>query len=264
MHFTDAIISRIADTSRSVLKPDDYLFRLNNDTFIAIIRDTDEAMLGMIHSSLEHSLDHIYTGDTGEELDYIVRFTGDKDELLRYIEGEESSKIDPVKKSGNLDYEAVSFTFNILEHSKSFSNSMNLLLEHIANQFNIVNIHIMERDDTPGLENCLYDFSSVPGGSRFNPGERRESDTSELQMTYDILSNSEYVIMNSAFLSNYSNDARNRIAGNRTSHFVVPILSGGDVYGTVDYEHLNVDYRPNLLYPRHTFLIRGPDSPLQA
>lgn len=240
--FTDAIISRVADTSRSVLKPDDYIFRLNNDTFIAIIRNTDDAMLNMIHSSLEHSLNHIYTGDSGEALDYIVRFVEDKDELLKYIASEESSVIDPVKKSGNLDYEAVSFTFNILEHSKSFSNSMNLLLEHIANQFNIVNIHIMERDDTPGLEICLYDFSSVPGGRRFNPGERRESDTSELQMTYDILSNSEYIIMNSAFLSNYGNDARNRIAGNRTSHFVVPILSGGDVYGTVDYEHLNVDY----------------------
>ena len=240
--FADAIISRIAETSKAVMKPDDFLFRLNNDTFIAIIRDSDEDMLNMIHSSLEHSLDHIYTGDAGEELDYIVRFTSDRNELLRFVEGEETSVVDPVKKSGDLDYEAVSFTFNILEHSKSFSNSMMLLLEHIANQFNIVNIHIMERDDTPGLEICLYDFSSVPGGSRFNPGERRESDTVELQMTYDILANSEYVIMNSAFLANYSNEARERITNDRTSHFVVPILSGGDVYGTVDYEHLNVDY----------------------
>ncbi len=240
--FTDAIILRVAETAKAVLKPEDYLFRLNNATFIAIIRDTDEAMLAMIHSSLEHSLDHIYTGESGEELDYIVRFTAEKEELLKYIEGEESSIIDPVKKSGNLDYDAVSFTFNILEHSKSFSNSMMLLLEHIANQFNIVNIHVMEKDDTPGLEICLYDFSSVPGGSKFNPGERRESDTAELQMTYDILSNSEYIIMNSAFLANYSNDARSRITDNRTSHLVVPILSGGDVYGTVDYEHLNIDY----------------------
>ena len=240
--FTDAIISRIAETARAVMKQDDFLFRLNNDTFISLIRDTDDDMLNMIHSSLEHSLDHIYTGDGGEELDYIVRFTADKEELLRYVEGEASSVVDLVKKSANLDYDAVSFTFNILEHSKSFSNSMMLLLEHIANQFNIVNIHIMEKDDTPGLEICLYDFSSVPEGSKFNPGERRESDTAELQMTYDILANSEYVIMNSAFLSNYSNDARNRITNDRTSHFVVPILSGGDVYGTVDYEHLNVDY----------------------
>lgn len=240
--FTDAIISRVADTARAVLKPEDYLFRLNNNTFIAILRDSDEDILGMIHSSLEHSLDHIYTGDGGEELDYIVRFTGDREELVKYVAGEESAVIDPVKKSGNLDYESVSFTFNILEHSKSFSNSMMLLLEHIANQFNIVSIHVMERDDTPGLENCLYDFSSIPGGRRFNPGERRESDTAELQMTYDILANSEYIIMNSAFLSNYSNDARNRITSNRTSHLVIPILSGGDVYGTVDYEHLNVDY----------------------
>ncbi len=240
--FSDAIISRIADTAKAVLKPEDFLFRLNNDTFIAIIRDAEDDMLSMIHSSLEHSLDHIYTGDGVEELDYIVRFTADKNELLRYIEGEESSVVDLVKRSGNLDYEAVSFTFNILEHSKSFSNSMMLLLEHIANQFNIVNIHIMEKDDTPGLEICLYDFSSVPGGSKFDPGERRESDTSELQMTYDILANSEYIIMNSAFLSNYSNESRDRITNDRTSHFVVPILSGGDVYGTVDYEHLNVDY----------------------
>ncbi|MBQ9607676.1 MAG: response regulator, partial [Lachnospiraceae bacterium] len=241
--FTDAIISRIAETSKAVLTPEDYLFRLNTNTFIAIITDTDEDLLNMMHSSLEHSLEHIYTGD--EEvggLDYIVRFISDKDELLGFIKGEESSVIEPVKKSGNLDYDTVSFTFNILEHSRNFQTSMMLLLEHIANQFNIVNIHIMEKDDTPGLEICLYDFSSVPGGSRYNPGDRRESDTTELQMTYDILSNREYVIMNSSFLANYSNDTRERITNEHTSHFIIPILSAGELYGTVDYEHLNLDY----------------------
>ncbi|MBO5551547.1 MAG: response regulator [Lachnospiraceae bacterium] len=241
--FTDAIISRIAETSRAVLKPEDYLFRLNTYTFIAILTDTDEDMLNMIHSSLEHSLDHIYTGDdeTGA-LDYIVRFISDKAELLSYVSGEDSSTIEPVKKSGNIDYDTVSFTFNILEHSRNFQKSMMLLLEHIANKFNIVNIHVMERDDTPGLEICLYDFSSVPGGSRYNQGDRRESDTAELQMMYDVLSNKEYVIMNSSFLSNYSNDTRNRITDEHTSHFIVPILSAGELYGTVDYGHLNLDY----------------------
>ena len=241
--FTDAIISRVAETSRAVLKPEDYLFRLNTCTFIAIITDTDEYMLNMIHSSLEHSLEHIYTGDedTGG-LDYIVRFTADKDELLRFVSGEESSTVEPVKKSGNLDYDTVSFTFNILEHSRNFPKSMMLLLEHIANKFNIVNIHVMERDDTPGLEICLYDFSSVPGGTKYNQGDRRESDTTELQMTYDMLSTREYVIINSSFLSNYSNDTRNRISDEHTSHFIVPILSAGELYGTVDYEHLNLDY----------------------
>ena len=241
--FTDAIISRISETARAVLKPEDYLFRLNNETFIAIITDTDDDLLGMIHSSLEHSLEHIYTGDDENDgLDYIVRFIREKDELLRLVAGEESATVEPVKKSGSIDYDAVSFTFNILEHSKDFSSSMMLLLEHIANQFNIVNIHIMERDDTPGLEISLYDFSSVPGGNKFNPGERRESDTAELQMTYDLLANKEYIIMNSSFLTNYSNDTRNRITNDHTSHFIVPILSGGEIYGTVDYEHLNTDY----------------------
>ncbi|MBQ9443108.1 MAG: response regulator [Lachnospiraceae bacterium] len=241
--FSDAIISRVAETSQAVLTSEDYLFRLNNDTFIAIITDLDEDLIGMIHSSLEHSLENIYVGDEEDDgLDYIVRFIRDKDELLKIIEGEDSSTVVPVKKTGNIDYDAVSFTFNILEHSKDFSTSMMLLLEHIANMFNIVNIYIMERDDTPGLEICLYDFSSVPGGAKFEPGERRESDTGELQMTYDFLANKEYIIMNSSFLAHYSNDTRNRIMGNHTSHLVIPILSAGEIYGTVDYEHLNTDY----------------------
>ena len=240
--FTDAIISRIAETSRSVLKPDDYLFRLNNDTFIAIITDTEDELLDMIHSSLEHSLDRIYTGDDGRGLDYIVRFIKNRSELDSIIKSESTAVVDPVKRSGDLDYDAVSFTFNILEHSKDFAKSMMLLLEHIANQFNIINIHIMERDDTPGLEICLYDFSSVPGGGRYSPGERRESDTSELSMTYDLLANSEYIIINSSFLSNYSNETRDRITSDHTSHLVIPILSAGEMYGTVDYEHLNIDY----------------------
>ena len=240
--FTDAIISRIAETAKAVLKPEDFLFRLNTDTFIAVICDTDEDMLGMIHSSLEHSLDHIYTGESGDGLDYIVRFLRDREELYKLVEGEGSQDIEPVRQTGNLDYDAVSFTFNILEHSNNFSTSMRLLLEHMANQFNIVNIHIMEKDDTPGLEICLYDFSSIPGGSRLKSGERRESDTSELQMTYDLLSDREYIIINSSFIANYSNDTRTRLEGEHTSHLIIPILSAGELYGTVDYEHLNIDY----------------------
>ncbi len=241
--FSDAIIARIAEMTRAILREEDYLFRINTETFIAVLVGADEDMLTMIHSSLERSLEHIYTGGTDVEgLDYIVRYIKGRDKLDDVIQGESSTQIVSGIKSGELDYEAVSFTFNILEHSKDLPSSMMMLLEHIGDQFNIMNIHIVELDDTPGLETCLYEWSSMPGGSRLKAGERRESDVNDLQMAYDVLQRNEYLIIDHEFRAKVSNESKVRLSGNHTSHFIVPIYSGGEIYGSVDYEHLNVDY----------------------
>ncbi len=241
--FSDAIISRIAEMTRSVLREEDFVFRINDETFAAILVDVGEEMLSIIHSSLERSLEHIYTGGTDiEGIDYIVRYVKDKEKFFGMIQGENTTQILSGRKTGDVDYDAVSFTFNILEHSKELSSSMMMLLEHIGNQFNIMNIHILEKDEAPGIETCLYDWSSAPGGSRFKAGERRESDLSDLQMAYDLLRRNDYIIIDSSFISALSNESRSRVTGNHTSHFIVPIFSGGEIYGVVDYEHLNVDY----------------------
>lgn len=241
--FSDAIISRIAEMTRSLLREEDYVFRINNETFAAVLVDVDEEMLSIIHASLERSLEHIYTGGTDlEGIDYIVRYVKEKEKFLELVAGESTTQIVSGRKTGDIDYDEVSFTFNILEHSKELSSSMMMLLEHIGSRFNIMSIHILEKDEAPGIETCLYDWTSAPGGSRFKAGERRESDLADLQMAYDMLRRNEYIIIDNSFIANVSNESRSRVAGSHTSHFIVPIYSGGEIYGVVDYEHLNVDY----------------------
>ncbi|MCR5746825.1 MAG: response regulator [Lachnospiraceae bacterium] len=241
--FSDAIISRIAEITRAILREDDYLFRINTETFAAVLVDVDEDMLTMIHSSLERSLEHIYTGGTDVEgLDYIVRYIKERPKFEQLIAGESSKQIISGRKSGELDYEAVSFTFNILEHSRDLPSSMMMLLEHIGDQFNIMSIHILELDDTPGIETCLYEWSSMPGGRRLKAGERRDSDVDDLEEAYEILRKNEYLVIDTAYMSRLSNESKARLSANHTSHFIVPIYSGGEIYGAVDYEHLNVDY----------------------
>ncbi len=241
--FMDAIISRVGDSLSSVLKEEDYIIRINAGTFAAFMTDTDESMITLIHSSLEHSLEHIYTGDKEVDgLDYVIRFCRTKEEFLRFVGGEETTEIISHRKSNELNYDAVSFTFNILEHSKNIESSMIMLLEYIGNLFNIVSIHIVEKDETPGLETCLYEWSSIPGNRRFKAGDKRESDTSDLRRLYDAMSRSDNVIVNESFLAGYSNDFRSSYLEGHTSHLLIPIHSGGELMGHIDYEHLNVYY----------------------
>ena len=242
--FADAIIVHVANVLEGCTREEDSLIRINRSSFAAILPGISRDGMMMMHTGIERQLEHMYTGaDNAGGLDYIIRFLSTPEELFKIVESEGTGENVIMNKAAGIRYDTVSFAFNILEHTKDLNSAMGMLLEYIGTQFNIACIHVMEKEDAPGIETCLYEWRSGPMIFGVHPGERREFDAVDLENMYRNLKQNDYIITDSHTISEYTDDTRMRLLRNHTSHLFVAMISGGEPVGLIDYKHLNSEYQ---------------------
>ncbi len=247
--FADALIVHVANVLRSSTREEDTLIRINRSAFAAVLPDISSDGMMMMHTGIERQLEHMYTGaDNTGGLDYIIRFFDKKKDLENAVASELSSDDPGLGKVVGIRYDTVSFAFNILEHTKDINSAMGMLLEYIGSQFNVTAIHVMEKEETPGVETCLFEWRSGPMSFGAHPGERRETDAVDMENIYGMFANHDFVILDRHALISLSDKTRGRYLRNHTSHLLVAMLSGGECVGVIDYEHLNPEY----MWPEET------------
>lgn len=247
--FADALIVHVANVLGSSTREEDTLIRINRSAFVAVLPDISSDGMMMMHTGIERQLEHMYTGaDNTGGLDYIIRFFDKKDDLEKAVVSELSSDEPGLNRVVGIRYDTVSFAFNILEHTRDINSAMGMLLEYIGSQFNITAIHVMEKEEMPGVETCLFEWRTGPVSFGVHAGERRETDAVDMEHIYSLFSNQDFVILDRHALVSLSDKTRGRYLRNHTSHLLVAMLSGGECVGVIDYEHLNPEY----LWPEET------------
>ncbi|MBO4374067.1 MAG: response regulator [Lachnospiraceae bacterium] len=247
--FADALIVHVANVLKSSTRDEDTLIRINRSAFVAVLPEISSDGMMMMHTGIERQLEHMYTGaDNTGGLDYIIRFFDKKADLEKTVDSELSSNDPGLNRVVGIRYDTVSFAFNILEHTRDINSAMGMLLEYIGSQFNITAIHVLEKEEMPGVESCLYEWKTGPVSFGVHPGERRETDAVDMEHIYSLFANQDFVILDRHALINLSDKTRGRYLRNHTSHLLVAMLSGGECVGVIDYEHLNPEY----LWPEET------------
>ncbi|MCR5651878.1 MAG: response regulator [Lachnospiraceae bacterium] len=247
--FADALIVHVANVLKSSTREEDTLIRINRSAFAAVLPDISSDGMMMMHTGIERQLEHMYTGaDNTGGLDYIIRFFDKKSDLENAAASELQADDPGLNKVVGIRYDTVSFAFNILEHTRDINSAMGMLLEYIGSQFNVTAIHVMEKEETPGVETCLFEWRSGPMSFGAHPGERRETDPIDMEHIYEMFANHDFVILDRHALISLTDKTRGRYLRNHTSHLLVAMLSGGECVGVIDYEHLNPEY----LWPEET------------
>ena len=242
--FADAIIVHVANVLKSCTRDEDYLIRVSRASFVAMLPEISQDGMMMMHTGIERQLEHMYTGaGNAGGLDYIIRFMASPHDLYNVVMSENTEDNVPGDKAAGIRYDTVSFAFNILEHTKDLNSAMGMLLEYVGTQFNIACIHVMEKEDAPGIETCIYEWRSGPMLFGNHPGERRELDHLDLDNIYRELKLNDFIVTDSHMLSSCTEETRVRMLRNHTSHLFVAMISGGEPIGLIDYEHLNSEYK---------------------
>ncbi|MCR5486297.1 MAG: response regulator [Lachnospiraceae bacterium] len=243
--FANAIIVHVAEVLKSCTRSGDMLIRLNRGSFVGILPEISEEGMLMMQTGMERSIEHMYTGaaDIGG-LDYIVRYFSTKEDLMKVVSQETSTESDNVVQSTQgARFDTVSFAFNILEHTQDLSSAMGMLLEYVGTQFNLLTIHINERLDAPGMEQCLYDWTSGPMQTGFHRGQRRRSEPAEVDLMYSLVYENDFLVCDSDVMVKFREETRRLMGANHTSHMLVAIISASQIIGVIDYEHLNPEYK---------------------
>jgi len=242
--FADAIIVHVANVLKSCTRDEDCLIRISRASFAAMLPGISQDGMMMMHTGIERQLEHMYTGaGNAGGLDYIIRFMTTPQELYNVVKSEVSGDNMLEDRAAGIRYDTVSFAFNILEHTRDLNSAMGMLLEYVGTQFNIACIHVMEKEDAPGIETCIYEWRSGPMLFGAHPGERRELDHVDLDNIYRSLKQNDYIVTDSHMLSSLTDETRVRMLRNHTSHLFIAMISGGEPVGLIDYEHLNSEYK---------------------
>ena len=243
MVFSDAIISRISEVIWELTKDQDLKIRLSRSSFIVLLSDMTTDSISLFQTSLERSLQHIYTGEESMSgLDYFIRFYNNAEELKQAIPDEEKTTRIHGDEASEYMSDIVSFAFNILEHTKDLPSAMKMLMERIGTQFNIAYMHIYERDTTPGFETCMYEWVSAQRENDVVPGQKIEIDRMDQELIYSTLAQNDYLIIDDRMLVQLSDLTREQFLENHTSHLIIAFISDGEVVGNISYEHLNSEY----------------------
>lgn len=242
--FSDAIISRISEVIWELTREQDLKIRLSRSTFVVLMADTTMDGISLFQTSLERSLQHIYTGEESMSgLDYFIRFYHNFDELTAAVPDEEKTTSVHGDEASEYMSDIVSFAFNMLEHTKDLPSAMKMLMERIGTQFNVAYMHVFERDTVPGLETCMYEWVSAHRDNDVAQGQKIETDRMDQELIYSSLSHNDYVILDDRMLAQMTEKTRERYTENHTSYLIIAFISDGEVVGNIAYEHLNPEYR---------------------